>query len=84
MRLGTMLLRDAVITLTQLEQALRAQVLTGGRLGTNLVELTTDALHTEGVLARKSGGLLEDGETDTTSDGHLIDFSVFGSFSRAN
>lgn len=39
MRLGTILLRDAVITLSQLEQALRAQILNGGRLGTNLVEL---------------------------------------------
>jgi len=39
MRLGTLLLRDAIITLTQLEQSLRAQVLGGGRLGTNLVEL---------------------------------------------
>lgn len=34
-----MLLRDAVISLTQLETALRTQVLYGGRLGTNLVEL---------------------------------------------
>lgn len=39
MRLGTLLLRDAVITLGQLEAALRAQILGGGRLGTNLVEL---------------------------------------------
>lgn len=39
MKLGTLLLRDAVISLNQLEAALRAQVLYGGRLGTNLVEL---------------------------------------------
>ena len=39
MKLGTLLLRDGVISLTQLEAALRAQVLYGGRLGTNLVEL---------------------------------------------
>ncbi len=39
MKLGTLLLRDGVITLSQLEAALRAQVLYGGRLGTNLVEL---------------------------------------------
>jgi hypothetical protein len=39
MKLGTLLLRDAVITLSQLEEGLRAQVLFGGRLGTNLVEL---------------------------------------------
>lgn len=39
MRLGTLLLRDGIINLTQLEQALRVQVLSGGRLGTNLVEL---------------------------------------------
>jgi hypothetical protein len=39
MKLGTLLLRDAVISLSQLEAALRAQVLYGGRLGTNLIEL---------------------------------------------
>ncbi|HEX3761443.1 MAG TPA: hypothetical protein VHW23_22255 [Kofleriaceae bacterium] len=39
MKLGTMLLRNAAIGLTQLEAALRNQVLYGGRLGTNLVEL---------------------------------------------
>lgn len=38
MQLGTLLLRDAVITLPQLEAGLRAQILYGGRLGTNLVE----------------------------------------------
>ena len=39
MKLGTLLLRNAAVTLTQLEAALRAQVLYGGRMGTNLVEL---------------------------------------------
>ena len=39
MRLGTLLLRNASIGLSQLESALRHQVLYGGRLGTNLVEL---------------------------------------------
>lgn len=39
MKLGTRLLRDAVIGLSELEAALRAQVLYGGRLGTNLIEL---------------------------------------------
>lgn len=39
MKLGTLLLRNAAIGLTQLEAALRNQVLYGGRLGTNLVEL---------------------------------------------
>ncbi|MEZ4361364.1 MAG: hypothetical protein R3B48_14355 [Kofleriaceae bacterium] len=39
MRLGTLLLRNASIGLSQLESALRNQVLYGGRLGTNLVEL---------------------------------------------
>jgi len=38
-KLGTLLLRNAVIGLAQLEGALRNQVLYGGRLGTNLVEL---------------------------------------------
>jgi Type II secretion system (T2SS), protein E, N-terminal domain len=39
MKLGTLLLRNAAIGLSQLEAALRNQVLDGGRLGTNLVEL---------------------------------------------
>lgn len=39
MKLGTLLLRNAVISLSQLEAALRNQILIGGRLGTNLVEL---------------------------------------------
>ena len=39
MKLGTRLLRDGAIGLSELEAALRAQVLYGGRLGTNLVEL---------------------------------------------
>ena len=39
MKLGTLLLRDGVIAPSPLEAALRAQVLYGGRLGTNLVGL---------------------------------------------
>ena len=39
MKLGTLLLRNGAIGLSQLEAALRNQVLYGGRLGTNLVEL---------------------------------------------
>jgi hypothetical protein len=39
MKLGTLLLRNAAIGLSQLEAALRNQVVYGGRLGTNLVEL---------------------------------------------
>jgi hypothetical protein len=47
------LLRDAVISLSQLEAALRAQVLYGGKLGTNLVELDVIDLDTLGAyLAR--------------------------------
>jgi hypothetical protein len=38
-KLGTLLLRNATIGLSQLEAALRNQVIYGGRLGTNLVEL---------------------------------------------
>jgi len=52
-KLGTLLLRDAVISLSQLEAALRAQVVYGGRLGTNLVELGFVDLDTlGGYLAR--------------------------------
>lgn len=56
MRLGTLLLRNASIGLSQLESALRNQVLYGGRLGTNLVELgfvEVDLL--SGYLAELSG-----------------------------
>lgn len=38
-RLGEMLLSEKLITAAQLEQGLEAQVIYGGRLGTNLVEL---------------------------------------------
>jgi hypothetical protein len=39
MRLGEKLVHDRLITVDQLEKALRSQVIYGGRLGTNLVEL---------------------------------------------
>lgn len=39
MRLGTLLLRDGIVSLGQLEAALHSQVLYGGRLGTHLVTL---------------------------------------------
>ena len=39
MKLGTLLLRNAMVSLSQLETGLRSQVLYGGRLGTNLIEL---------------------------------------------
>ncbi len=54
MKLGTLLLRDAVISLSQLESALRAQVLYGGRLGTNLVELSYLDLDTLAVYLGRS------------------------------
>jgi hypothetical protein len=57
MRLGTLLLRDAVISLGQLEDALRAQVLYGGRLGTNLVELGSLDLDTLGLYLSKVHGV---------------------------
>ncbi len=57
MRLGTLLLRDAVISLSQLEEALRAQILYGGRLGTNLVELGSIDLDTLGLYLSKVHGV---------------------------
>jgi hypothetical protein len=57
MRLGTLLLRDAVISLAQLEDALRTQVLYGGRLGTNLVELGSLDLDTLGLYLSKVHGV---------------------------
>jgi hypothetical protein len=57
MRLGTLLLRDAVISLGQLEEALRAQVLYGGRLGTNLIELGSVDLDTVGLYLSKAHGV---------------------------
>lgn len=39
LKLGTLLVREGIITPHQLEEALRVQVIYGGRLGTNLVEL---------------------------------------------
>jgi hypothetical protein len=57
MRLGTLLLRDAIISLGQLEEALRTQVLYGGRLGTNLVELGSIDLDTLGLYLSKTHGV---------------------------
>src|SRR5450432_2041735 len=39
MRLGELLVASGLLTPEQIEQALRAQVMWGGRLGTNLIEL---------------------------------------------
>src|SRR5919197_2650880 len=57
MRLGTLLLRDAVIGLAQLEEGLRAQILYGGRLGTNLLELGSIDLDTLGLYLSKVHGV---------------------------
>ncbi|MEO7730494.1 MAG: hypothetical protein ABIY55_05940, partial [Kofleriaceae bacterium] len=38
-RLGELLVAAGLLTVEQVEQAVRAQVMWGGRLGTNLVEL---------------------------------------------
>lgn len=54
MRLGELLLREQVITQDGLEEALESQVIHGGRLGTNLVEL---GLLSEQELARALGRL---------------------------
>ncbi|QSQ18110.1 general secretion pathway protein GspE [Myxococcus landrumensis] len=55
MRLGEQLLKDGLVTAAALEEALEAQVVHGGRLGTNLVEL---GLVSEVDLARTLGTLL--------------------------
>lgn len=69
-----MLLRDAVITLTQLEQALRSQVLTGGRLGTNLVELGFVELNTMSrYLARSADAPLAIADRFEKADPALIE-----------
>ncbi len=39
MRIGERLIHEEIITVEQLDEALRAQVLRGGRIGTNLIEL---------------------------------------------
>ncbi|MEZ4364744.1 MAG: hypothetical protein R2939_00485 [Kofleriaceae bacterium] len=57
MKLGTLLLRNAAIGLTQLEAALRNQVLYGGRLGTNLIELGFLDLDLLGVYLGEVSGL---------------------------
>ncbi|WP_164018793.1 general secretion pathway protein GspE [Pyxidicoccus trucidator] len=54
MRLGEMLLKEGLVTAEGLEEALEAQVVHGGRLGTNLVEL---GLVSEQDLAKTLGQL---------------------------
>lgn len=69
-----MLLRDAVISLTQLETALRTQVLYGGRLGTNLVELGFIDVDTLGeYLARILEVPVASGELFEAVDQTIID-----------
>ena len=65
MKVGSMLVKNRVITEAQLEEALRNQVIFGGRIGTNLIELgylTTETLaeylcKNKGVPAVTSEGL---------------------------
>ena len=57
MKLGTLLLRNASIGLSQLEAALRNQVIYGGRLGTNLVELGFIDLETLSTYLGELSGL---------------------------
>jgi hypothetical protein len=57
MHLGTWLLRDGVLNLGQLEEALRAQIRRGGRLGSNLVELQLLDLDTLGGYLARSWGV---------------------------
>jgi len=52
MRLGELLIQEKLITSQALEEALEAQVVHGGRLGTNLLEL---GLLSEKDLARMLG-----------------------------
>lgn len=77
-RLGALLVREGVITESQLEDALRDQVITGGRLGSNLVELgylTADAL--TGILARHLGlPVLDEASLEHTPPG------LFGGHAR--
>lgn len=55
-KLGTLLVREGVITPQQLEEALRIQVLYGGRLGTTLVELNYVSIDVMGEwLGRTTG-----------------------------
>lgn len=56
-RLGDRLLAAGLLTHEQLEQALRAQVVWGGRLGTNLVELGCIDLDTLATALGKQHGL---------------------------
>lgn len=73
MKLGTLLLRDAVISLSQLEAALRAQVLYGGRLGTNLVELDFVDMTTLGdYLGQISGLPVADHRLFESADENLV------------
>ncbi|RYZ41050.1 MAG: general secretion pathway protein GspE [Myxococcaceae bacterium] len=54
MRLGELLVKDGLVSVAALEEALESQVVHGGRLGTNLVEL---GLLAEGDLAKALGKL---------------------------
>src|SRR5688572_24693630 len=64
LRLGDLLVKQGVITEGQLAEALRAQQLFGGRLGTNLVELGYLTEHALARLLSVQLGLPAIGATD--------------------
>jgi hypothetical protein len=56
MKVGSMLVQDQIITESQLEEALRNQVIFGGKIGTNLIELGyITAEHLSEALSRHKG-----------------------------
>ena len=66
MKLGELLVQNGLITKTQLREALEAQLVFGGRLGTNLVELgmTSTASLAEFLARQLEVGSLEPSELD--------------------
>src|SRR5262249_19442712 len=74
MKLGTLLLRNAAIGLSQLEAALRNQVLYGGRRGGNLVELGfIDVALLSSYLAELSGHPIATPSLLDNADRRLLD-----------
>lgn len=79
-RLGDLLVADKLVTSAQLAEALEAQVLHGGRLGTNLVELgfleekvLAKALGRQHQLAFASGEMVPDPKALTLADPKFLE-----------
>jgi len=72
-KLGDLLLKEKVITPAQLEEALNYQVIFGGKLGTNLIEMGVPEETVTAALSRKFGIRAADPDQVMNAPGEVIE-----------